>query len=134
MSDNEITEKKADWLVFTQQLLNHKHVEDCVLLGAGISGLIRQLLGRQKELGINLNICGSPASGKTTICQFILSIFGASELLEGSFVDTDNAREYIRSMRPVLPYVFDDRLLKDYEKSESRVASSFIFDIFREYN
>ncbi len=134
LSDNEITEKKADWLVFTQQLLNHKHVEDCVLLGAGISGLIRQLLGRQKELGINLNVCGSPASGKTTICQFILSIFGSSELLEGSFVDTDNAREYIRSMRPVLPYVFDDRLLKDYEKSESRVASSFIFDIFREYN
>lgn len=122
------------WVIFTQQLLDHKHVEDCVILGAGISGLIRQHLGRYKELGINMNICGKPASGKTTIGQFLLGIFGPAEELEGSFIDTDNAREVIRSERPVLPYVFDDRLLKDYDKPRDKAEVSFIFDIFREYN
>ncbi len=132
--DEEIKGIQEAWVMFTQHLLNHDHVEDCVLLGAGISGLIRQHLGRYKELGINMNICGKPASGKTTIGQFILGIFGPAEELEGSYIDTDNAREVIRSERPVLPYIFDDRLLKDYDKPRDKAEVSFIFDIFREYN
>lgn len=120
------------WVVTTKDLISN-HVYDALILGAGISGLIRQLLPYTKETNININICGKPASGKSTISHYLLGIFGNPELLEGSFTDTDNSMEFNRVSRPVLPYVLDERMLKAETTSESAKRQKMFIDVFREY-
>lgn len=124
--------KELDWVEHTIKIMNN-HVFDCLILGAGISGLVRQLLPYTKETNININIVGKPASGKSTICHYLLSIFGNPERIEGSFIDTDNSIEETRAKRPVLPYVLDDRMLKIETESEKNKQKVILMDIFREY-
>lgn len=124
--------KKKEWVKHTIQLMNN-HTFDCMIMGAGISGLVRQLLPYTKEANININIKGEPASGKSTICHYILGIFGNPEIIEGSFSDTDNAVEMKRAEKPVLPYILDDRLLKLESSSEKSKRLKVLMDVFREY-
>ena len=123
---------KMEWITTTIDLLN-KHVYCGMILGAGISGLVRQLLPYTKETNINMNIVGQPASGKSTICHYLLGIFGNPEKLEGSFTDTTNSMEEIRVRRPILPYVLDERMLKLQNESEKSKVQTILTDIFREY-
>lgn len=125
-------EKEFEWVNHTIKLMN-SHVFDCLILGAGISGLVRQLLPYTKETNININIVGNPASGKSTICHYLLSIYGNPERIEGSFIDTDNSIEEIRAKRPILPYVMDDRMLKIETESEKNKQKIILMDLFREY-
>ena len=104
-----------------------------MFLGAGISGLLRQLLPFTKETNININIKGEPATGKSTIGHYILAIFGNPEMLEGSFSDTENAVETKRTQRPVLPYILDDRMLSMADQSEKMQKQKILLDVFREY-
>jgi hypothetical protein len=129
---DDTREKESEWIQTAIQLLN-AHPFDCLILGAGISGLVRQILPYTKETNININIKGEPASGKSTICHFLLGIFGNPELLEGSYTDTDNAVEQKRVSRPPLPYVLDDRMLKIENDSENAKRQKIVADIFREY-
>lgn len=124
--------KLREWVFTTIKLLN-RHPYDALILGAGISGIMRQLLPYTKETNININIVSEPASGKSTICHYLLSIFGNPELLEGSFTDTENATEEKRVMRPILPYVIDDRMLKIEGESEKTKNKMVLMDVFREY-
>lgn len=103
-------------------------------IGAGISGVFRQILNSSKERNINLNIFGSPGTGKTTVTDFVLSIFGKTEDLQGRFFDTDNAAEVIRAQRAVRPYVVDGRMLKLRGKSETAKGNELLIAIFREYD
>lgn len=130
--DKYNSEKEQEWVIHTIKLLNN-HEYDGMILGAGISGLVRQLLSYTKETNININIVGKPASGKSTLCHYLLSIFGNPEKIEGSFIDTDNSMEEIRAKRPVLPYVLDDRMLKIETESEKSRQKIVLMDIFREY-
>ena len=123
---------RTDWILHTIKLLNYS-VTDSLLFGASVSGVIRQLLPYTKETNININIVGERASGKSTICHYLLSTFGNPAKLEGSFTDTTNKMEEIRSSRPVLPYILDERMLRIEEESEKNKRKSIIMDIFREY-
>ncbi|MBD5508804.1 MAG: DUF927 domain-containing protein [Lachnospiraceae bacterium] len=120
------------WVITTKDLISN-HAYCALILGAGISGLIRQLLHYTKETNININICGKPASGKSTISHYLLGIFGNPEVLEGSFTDTDNSIEFNRVKRPVLPYVLDERMLKIETASENVKRQKVFMEIFREY-
>lgn len=124
--------EEFEWIRFTRMLIN-THPYDALILGAGISGLIRQLLPYTKENNININIVGEPASGKSTICHYLLGIFGKPEKLEGSFTDTANSMEQIRIKRPILPYVLDERMLRIEGESEKAKSHTILMDIFREY-
>lgn len=104
-----------------------------LLVGAGLSGIFRQMLNYTKERNINLNLCGNPATGKTTATNFVLSIFGRPEALESSFSDTGNAIENTRGERAIIPLVIDDRMLRLEGKSERAKASELLMAIFREY-
>ena len=121
-----------NWVIHTIDLINKYNI-DCLLIGAGVSGVIRSLLPFTKETNININITGGPASGKSIIGHYILSIFGDPERLEGSFTDTDNAMEQKRVQRPILPYILDERMLKMEGKSDTTKDHTIIMDIFREY-
>lgn len=120
------------WTKHTVDLMNYS-VTDSLLFGASVSGVIRQLLPYTKETNININIVGERASGKSTICHYLLSTFGNPAKLEGSFTDTTNKMEEIRGSRPVLPYIIDERMLRIEEESEKNKRKSIIMDIFREY-
>lgn len=124
--------KTWEWVEATISLIN-RYPMDALILGAGLSGVVRQLLPFTKETNININIVGEPASGKSTICHYLLGIFGNPELLEGSFTDTENATEERRVIRPILPYVLDDRMLKLEGESENVKKKKVLIDIFREY-
>lgn len=123
--------KEAQWLYCVAQVMN-QHIIDSILFGAAISGLIRQILPFRKDTNLNLNICGSPGTGKSTIEHLILSIFGNPQFLEGNFTDTDNAVEQIRASRPIIPYVVDDMMLKYLGESKDKRAVDLLYDIFRE--
>lgn len=124
--------KEFEWIGFTRKLIN-THPYDALILGAGISGIVRQLLPYTKETNININIVGAPASGKSTICHYLLGIFGNPVKIEGSFIDTANSMEQVRIKRPVLPYVLDERMLRIEGSSEKEKAHTVLMDIFREY-
>lgn len=104
-----------------------------LLIGAGLSGVIRALLPYTKENNININIYGKAGSGKSTIEHFILGMFGSPMLLEGSFIDTDNSIDERRTSRPILPYILDDRMLKLQGSTDKVQARTIMLDIFREY-
>lgn len=104
-----------------------------LIVGAGVSGVVRSLLPYTKENNININIFGRAGSGKSTIEHFILGIFGKPMMLEGSFIDTDNSIEEKRIKRPILPYVLDDRMLKLQGETCKIQARTILMDIFREY-
>lgn len=125
-------EKEIEWVLSAIKLINN-HAFDALIIGAGISGLVRQLLPYTKETNINVNIMGKPASGKSIICHYLLGIFGNPELIEGSYLDTENATEQKRVSRAVLPYVSDDRMLKIETDSEKMKQQKIVADIFREY-
>ena len=128
--DNKYKEKV--WVDHTIDMMK-SHSYCGMLLGAGISGLLRQLLPFTKETNININITGEPATGKSTIGHYILAIFGNPEMLEGSFSDTENAVEMKRIQRPVLPYILDDRMLSMVDQSEKMQRQKILLDVFREY-
>jgi hypothetical protein len=121
-----------DWFDCTIDLLNN-HTYSALVLSAGISGLVRQLLPYTKENNININIVGNPASGKSTICHYLLGFFGNPEKIEGSFTDTTNSMDEIRIKRPVLPYVLDERMLRVEGSSDKAKEQTLLMDIFREY-
>ena len=108
-------------------------VKASIILCAGVSGMVRQLVDTYKETNINMNIMGKPGSGKSTIQHLVLSFFGDPTKLEGSFIDSENANEQLRVERVVLPYMLDDRLLKDEDKNDKQKALSIFISIFREY-
>lgn len=122
----------TNWLRYTVEMLNN-YVYDCLLIGAGVSGVLRQFLTFTKETNININIKGAPGSGKSTIGHYILSIFGNPYMLEGANTDTDNAMEQLRVQRSILPYILDDRMLKYIDTSDKKKSYSILMDIFREY-
>lgn len=130
--EDDFHNKEFEWVLHTKKLIN-KHSYVALILGAGISGLIRQLLPFTKETNLNINIVGKPASGKSTICHYLLSVFGDPKKLEGSFIDTDNKMEENRGKRPILPYVLDERMLKVVTESEKSKQQTVLMDIFREY-
>lgn len=130
--EEECNEEKK-WVEQIIKLIERENPMDALLFGAGVSGIVRQLLTYTKETNININIVGEPASGKSTICHYILSIFGNPEFIEGSFSDTDNAVEERRVQRPILPYILDDRMLKWQGESELAKRRKVLADIFREY-
>lgn len=121
------------WVDTAVELMNYSTVVS-LTIGAGISGVFRQILNSSKERNINLNIFGSPGTGKTTVTDFVLSIFGKPEDLQGRFFDTENAAEVIRAQRAVIPYVVDDRMLKLRGKSETAKGNELLIAIFREYD
>lgn len=131
-SDRDNKEKELEWVSHTLKIMK-EHPYDGLILGAGISGLIRQLLPYTKETNININIQGDAASGKSTICHYLLSIFGDPEKIEGSFIDTSNSMEENRAKRPVLPYVLDERMLKVETETEKNKQKTLFMDVFREY-
>lgn len=104
-----------------------------VIMGASVSGVVRQILNHNKESGLNINITGEPATGKTTFCRYALSLFGDPDRLEGSFIDTINSVPEVRVLKPVLPYVLDERMLKYFGMSREKETRNIIADIFREY-
>ena len=123
---------KFDWTNFAAKLINENPVA-ALLVGAGVSGMLRSKLAYTKETNININIFGGPASGKSTIGHFILSIFGNPMFIEGSFTDTDNRMEENRIKRPIMPYILDERMLKHVGTTKGTKVSNIIMDIFREY-
>lgn len=120
------------WFGLTVELMKYSKYTS-LILAAGISGVIRQLLPFTKETNINMNIVGERASGKSTIGHYVLSIFGNPAKLEGSFVDTTNKVDEIRAKRSVLPYVLDERMLRIEDTNELARKRAIIMDIFREY-
>lgn len=100
-------ETKAIWRDKFAKLMNSSTVAR-IVISAACTGLVRSIMPYNKENNINMNIVGEPGSGKSSLCQFALSIFGNPQALEGSFIDKDNAMEIIRVKRPVIPYVLDD--------------------------
>ena len=123
---------KERWINMFADLMNSS-VEARIVISSACTGLVRSLIPYDKENNINMNIVGAPGSGKSSLCQYALSLFADPRVVEGSFTDTDNAMEIIRIKRPVIPYVLDDRLLKIDKLSESNQGRELMFDIFREY-
>lgn len=130
---NEYSEEIKDkWRDKFAQLMNSSTVAR-IVISAACTGLIRSIMPYNKETNINMNIVGEPGSGKSSLCQFALSIFGNPQALEGSFIDKENAMEVIRVKRPIIPYILDDRLLKLDTLSDKAKGHELLFDIFREY-
>lgn len=123
---------EENWRNFTIHLMNN-HLYDGLIFAVGISGMIRQILTFTKETNLNVNVCGQPGSGKSTIGHYILSFFGSPTLLEGSSIDTENASERIRAERPVLPYVLDERMLRFFADSDTKKKTELLLEVFREY-
>lgn len=123
---------EENWRSFTIHLMNN-HLYDSLIFAVGISGMIRQILTFTKETNLNVNVCGQPGSGKSTIGHYILSFFGSPTLLEGSSIDTENASEKIRAERPVLPYVLDERMLRFFADSDTKKKTELLLEVFREY-
>lgn len=123
---------EENWRSFTIHLMNN-HLYDSLIFAVGISGMIRQILTFTKETNLNVNVCGQPGSGKSTIGHYILSFFGSPTLLEGSSIDTENASERIRAERPVLPYVLDERMLRFFADSDTKKKTELLLEVFREY-
>ena len=123
---------EENWRNFTIHLMNN-HLYDSLMFAVGISGMIRQILTFTKETNLNVNVCGQPGSGKSTIGHYILSFFGSTTLLEGSSIDTENASERIRVERPVLPYVLDERMLRFFADSDTKKQTELLLEVFREY-
>ena len=123
---------EENWRSFTIHLMNN-HLYDSLMFAVGISGMIRQILTFTKETNLNVNVCGQPGSGKSTIGHYILSFFGSPTLLEGSSIDTENASEKIRAERPVLPYVLDERMLRFFADSDTKKQTELLLEVFREY-
>lgn len=123
---------EENWRSFTIHLMNN-HLYDGLIFAVGISGMIRQILTFTKETNLNVNVCGQPGSGKSTIGHYILSFFGSPTLLEGSSIDTENASEKIRAERPVLPYVLDERMLRFFADSDTKKKTELLLEVFREY-
>lgn len=123
---------EENWRSFTIHLMNN-HLYDSLIFAVGISGMIRQILTFTKETNLNINVCGQPGSGKSTIGHYILSFFGSPTLLEGSSIDTENASEKIRAERPVLPYVLDERMLRFFADSDTKKKTELLLEVFREY-
>lgn len=133
LSDKDYSlEKLEGWLEYTGALINYSDT-DALIISTACTGIIRQLLPYTKETNINMNIVGQRASGKSTICHFALSLFGDPSVLEGSFTDTDNAMEMLRSKRPILPYILDERMLKFEGSSDNARRQGILLGIFREY-
>lgn len=133
LTNDEYTEDtKAMWRDKLAKLMNSSTVARTVI-SAACTGLIRSIMPYNKENNINMNICGKPGSGKSSLTQFALSIFGDPRALEGSFIDKDNAMEMIRVKRPVIPYILDDRMLKMDTLSDKAKSKELLFDVFREY-
>lgn len=124
-----------EWCDNTAELMNYgeNSAINSLLLGASMIGIVRQMLPYTKENNININIVGERASGKSTICHYLLSTFGNPAKLEGSFTDTINAVDKERVIRPVLPYILDERMLRTEDGSRKNEALKIIMDIFREY-
>ncbi len=130
---NEYTEDtKIVWRDKLAKLMNSSTVAR-IVISAACTGLIRSIMPYNKENNINMNICGKPGTGKSSLTQFALSIFGDPHALEGSFIDKDNAMEIIRVKRPVIPYILDDRMLKIDTLSDKAKSKELLFDVFREY-
>ena len=123
---------EENWRSFTIHLMNN-HLYDGLIFAVGISGMIRQILTFTKETNLNVNVCGQPGSGKSTIGHYILSFFGSPTLLEGSSIDTENASERIRAERPVIPYVLDERMLRFFADSDTKKKTELLLEVFREY-
>ena len=132
VNNEDTAEDYEDWLVDFSRLIHYSDM-DALIIATACTGVIRQLLPYTKENNINMNIVGKRASGKSIISHFALSMFGDPGMLEGSFTDTDNAMEIIRSERTVLPYILDERMLKIEGKSENSKRHALLMDIFREY-
>lgn len=130
-SDYEESDKEH-WRNRFANLMNSS-VEARIVISSACTGLIRSIIPYSKETNINMNVVGEPGSGKSTLCQLALSIFGSPTALEGSFIDKENAMEIIRAKRPIIPYVLDDRLLKLDKLSDDNQGRELMFDIFREY-
>ena len=120
------------WVEQAVRVMNYS-AHASLIIAAGISGIVRQMLTYTKETNINMNIVGDRATGKSTISHFVLSLFGNPTFLEGSYTDTDNAMEAIRAERGVIPYVMDERMLKVEGSTERIKKKSIMLDIFREY-
>lgn len=129
-SDYDIDRIK--WILFTKKLMMC-HEYDALIFGAGVSGIIRQLLDFTKETNINVNIQGNSGAGKSMIGHYILSFFGNPIMLEGTAIDTENAMEEIRTKRNILPYVLDERMLRVFGESENKKKITVLLEIFREY-
>lgn len=133
VEEGENREKKEiEWFNTIKNIMNDSALAS-LILAAGISGLIRQILPFTKETNINMNIVGNRATGKSTICHFLLSIFGDPSKLEASYSDTVNSMEVARAEKPVLPYVMDERMLSVEGESDEKKKRALIIDIFREY-
>lgn len=133
LTNDEYTEDtKTMWRDKLAKLMNYSTVAR-VVISAACTGLIRSIMPYNKENNINMNICGEPGTGKSSLTQFALSIFGDPHALEGSFIDKDNAMEIIRVKRPVIPYILDDRMLKIDTLSDKAKSKELLFDVFREY-
>lgn len=124
--------REVEWFDTMRQVMNDSALAS-LILAAGISGLIREILPFTKETNINMNICGDRATGKSTICHLLLSIFGDPTKLESSFLDTDNSMEIARAKKPVLPYVLDERMLRVEGESKEKKKQTLIMEVFREY-
>ncbi|ODR38508.1 DUF927 domain-containing protein [Eisenbergiella tayi] len=130
--DTEKENKCITWFTTMQKVMNGSATAS-LILAAGISGLVREILPYTKETNINMNIVGERASGKSTICHLLLSIFGDPTKLEASFLDTDNSMEIARAEKPVLPYVLDERMLRVEGESTEKKKHSIIISVFQEY-
>lgn len=132
LSSEYSDEVKENWRNKFAQLMNSSTVAR-IVISAACTGLVRSIIPYNKESNINMNIYGEPACGKSTLSEFALSLFGNPQVLEGSFIDKENAMEIIRIKRPVIPYILDDRLLKFDNMSEQAKVHELLLDIFREY-
>lgn len=125
-------DKEIKWFKTMQEVMNDSATAS-LILASGISGLIREILPYTKETNINMNIVGNRASGKSTICHLLLSIFGDPTKLEASFLDSDNSMEIARAEKPVLPYVLDERMLRVEGERKEKKKHSLIISVFQEY-
>lgn len=125
----DVDSKIVDWAIKTTKLLNQSKMANLILASA-CTGLVRQLLPYTKENNININIVGLPASGKSTIGHFALSLFGRPSVLEGSFVDKPDAIEINRVKRPIIPYILDERMMSFEGRN---INQELKMSIFREY-
>ena len=108
-------------------------VNNRIVISAAFTGVFRQWLF-DKDNNININVCGNPGTGKTTITRYALSLFGDPSELEGSFSDGEEAIEVLRAKRVFLPYVVDDRALRNLDKSDNAQYKDLLLSIFREYD
>ncbi|MBR4982010.1 MAG: hypothetical protein IKY94_05570 [Lachnospiraceae bacterium] len=132
VSEIDEDEKKFAFNTFFAHTFNNSTKASLVLCAA-VSGIIRQMLDLSKEYGLNINIIGAAASGKSTLQNLVLSFFGNPTNLASSFLDTDAAKEEERVSRVFIPYVIDDKLLDSIDTSDNKRGADAFLDVFREY-